>query len=175
MAWNVKADRGQFPATPLFGMVAPPPPADEEGLRELSGVCVRQMLVASAAEFDAAVRRPWLESGVVVLRDQPADLTPRELVEFSRRLGDLDVRPHDPPTAAPRGRFLNHRLQIHVAEQFLLPEHREILQISNRRHPDGRPMGFEQAGRYWHSVSRPRNRPHPTSCCCCCCCCCCSH
>ena len=107
MAWNVKADRGQFPATPLFGMVAPPPPADEEGLRELSGVCVRQMLVASAAEFDAAVRRPWLESGVVVLRDQPADLTPRELVEFSRRLGDLDVRPHDPPTAAPRGRFLN--------------------------------------------------------------------
>ena len=98
MAWNVKADRGQFPATPLFGMAAPPPPADdEEGLRELSGFCVRQMLVASAAEFDAAVRRPWLESGVVVLRDQPADLTPRELVEFSRRLGDLDVRPHASP------------------------------------------------------------------------------
>ena len=31
MAWNVKADRGQFPATPLFGMAPPPQADDEEG------------------------------------------------------------------------------------------------------------------------------------------------
>lgn len=42
-------------------------------------------------------------------------------------------------------------LDIHVAEQYLLVGQREILQITNRKRADGTAIGFEEAGRYWHS------------------------
>ena len=35
----------------------------------------------------------------------------------------------------------------------------EVLQITNRRKPDGLPMGFEEAGRYWHSDMSYLERP----------------
>jgi alpha-ketoglutarate-dependent taurine dioxygenase len=96
---------------------------------ELCTVAVDAAAVGTAAEFDEQVRRPWLESGVLLLRTraQPS-LTPAQLVGFSRYLGELD---------------------IHVAEQFLLPEQREILQVTNRTKPDGSALGFAEAGRYW--------------------------
>jgi hypothetical protein len=84
-------------------------------LPALHGVDVRT--IRTAAEFDARVRQPWLQhggsrgsgpAGVLLLRGQSAQLTPADLVAFSRFLGELD---------------------IHVAEQFLLPEQREILQV----------------------------------------------
>ena len=88
----------------------------------------------SEDEF-AAVREAWFAAGVVVFRDQ--NLSPAQHVAFSRRFGELIV---------------------HVMRQFLLPGHPEILLISNRKHPDGTPMGFEDAGRYWHSdISYDRN------------------
>lgn len=76
----------------------------------------------------AALRDAWFAAGVIVFRDQR--LTPNQHVAFSRRFG------------API---------VHVMRQFLLPGHPEILLISNRKHADGTPMGFEDAGRYWHS------------------------
>ena len=83
----------------------------------------------------AAVREAWFAAGVVVFRDQR--LSPAQHVAFSRRFGELIV---------------------HVMRQFLLPGHPEILLISNRKHADGTPMGFEDAGRYWHSdISYGRN------------------
>jgi taurine dioxygenase len=40
---------------------------------------------------------------------------------------------------------------VHVKAEYLLPDQPEVLVLSNKKHPDGRPMGFEDAGRYWHS------------------------
>jgi taurine dioxygenase len=92
---------------------------------EITGLDLAQAL--SDDDFDA-VRRAWFEAGVIVFRDQ--NLTPDSQVAFSRRFGPLI---------------------IHVMDQFLLPGHPEILLISNRKNADGTPVGFEDAGRYWHS------------------------
>ena len=88
----------------------------------------------SEDEF-AAVRDAWFDAGVIVFRDQ--HLSPAQHVAFSRRFGELIV---------------------HVMHRFLLPGHPEILLLSNKKHADGTPMGFEDAGRYWHSdISYTRN------------------
>ena len=92
---------------------------------EIAGVDLAKPL--SEDQF-TALREAWFAAGVVVFRDQ--HLSPARHVAFSRRFGELIV---------------------HVMRQFLLPGHPEILLISNRKHPDGTPMGFEDAGRYWHS------------------------
>ena len=80
------------------------------------------------AETFAAIRRAWFERAVIVFRDQ--QLPPAAQVAFSRRFGEL---------------------QIHVFTQFQLPDHPEVLLLSNQKRPDGTPVGFEDAGRYWHS------------------------
>ena len=76
----------------------------------------------------AAIHQALLEHLVLVFRDQR--LTPAEHVAFSARFGDL---------------------MVHVKAEYLLPDQPEVLVLSNKKHPDGRPMGFEDAGRYWHS------------------------
>jgi taurine dioxygenase len=73
------------------------------------------------------VHQALLNHNVVVLRDQ--DISPADHVAFSRRFG---------------------KLEHHVLNQFLLPEHPEILQVSNKR-VDGKPVGLQDAGRKWHS------------------------
>jgi taurine dioxygenase len=67
---------------------------------------------------------------VTVIRDQR--LTPDEQVSFSRRFGQLE---------------------IHVLKQFLLPQHPEILVISNVIDDAGRPIGLSDGGRVcvWHT------------------------
>ena len=100
---------------------------------EILGVDLSDLDEATFGE----VYQAWLDHGVVAVRDQRG-LTPAAQVAFSRRLGDLEV---------------------HVAAQFLLPGHPEILQISNKRQPDGTPVGFEDAGRYWHSDLSYAERP----------------
>ena len=100
---------------------------------EIVGIDLAQPL--SDGEF-AAIRDAWFQAGVVVFRDQ--HLAPARQVAFSRRFGEPIV---------------------HVMSQFLLPGHPEILLISNRKHPDGTPMGFEDAGRYWHSDISYDERP----------------
>jgi len=87
------------------------------------------------AAFDA-VHQAFLEHLVLVFRDQ--HLTPAQHVAFSRRFGDL---------------------AIHVKEEYLLPGQPEVLILSNKKHPDGRPMGFEDAGRYWHSDMSYEDEP----------------
>ncbi len=69
-----------------------------------------------------------LEHLVLVFRGQ--HLTPDEQIAFSRRFGDLSS---------------------HVYDQFLLPGHPEILQVSNKKNTDGSFAGLPQAGRRWHS------------------------
>ncbi len=74
------------------------------------------------------VRQAWFAAGVIVFRDQ--NLAPEQQVAFSRRFGPLI---------------------IHVMDQFQLPDHPEILLLSNKKREDGTAHGFEEAGRYWHS------------------------
>lgn len=74
------------------------------------------------------IKNAHLEHGVLVFRDQ--ELTPQEHIAFSRRFGPL---------------------QVHPMMQFNLEGAPEILMVSSDRHPDGRPKGIADAGRYWHT------------------------
>lgn len=76
----------------------------------------------------AEIRKAHLEHGVVVFRDQ--ELTPAQHIAFSARFGPL---------------------QVHPMMQFNLEGAPEILMVSSDRHPDGRPKGIADAGRYWHT------------------------
>ena len=76
----------------------------------------------------ARVRDLFFEKSVVVYRDQ--DLAPEAQEAFSRRFGDL---------------------MAHVLTQFQIPGHPDVLELSNRLDADGNAIGFEDAGRYWHS------------------------
>ncbi len=78
------------------------------------------------AQFEV-VHKALLDHNVAVVRDQ--DISPGDHVAFSRRFGGLEY---------------------HVLGQFLLPDHLEILQISNKR-VDGKLVGLQDAGRQWHS------------------------
>ncbi len=86
------------------------------------------LAVPLADEDIATIRQAYFENSVIVFRDQ--QLLPAQHIAFSRRFGEL---------------------AIHVVDQFLLPGHPEILVLSNRKREDGTPVGFEDAGRYWHS------------------------
>lgn len=78
-------------------------------------------------QFDE-LRQAFFDHGVMVIRDQ--HIAPGDQTDFSRRFGEL---------------------LIHVLDQFKLPDHPEILVLSNDTRPDGSAVGFEDAGRYWHS------------------------
>ncbi len=112
-----------------------------EQVRLLGRSIGAEVVGVDLAELDendfVLVHRALLDYGVIAVRDQ-TNLTPEAQIAFSRRLGDLE---------------------IHVAAHFLLPGHPEILQISNKKSADGAAVGFEEAGRYWHSdisyVERP--------------------
>ena len=84
-----------------------------------------------ALELDSttfgAIERAWNEHSVLLFRDQ--DLDAVRHVAFSRRFGDLE---------------------IHVLDQYLHPEHPEILIVSNVMDGD-RHVGIYDAGRYWHT------------------------
>jgi len=81
----------------------------------------------SDASF-ARVKQAHLEHGVLVFRDQR--LSPQQHIAFSARFGAL---------------------QVHPMGQFNLEGAPQILLVSNDRHPDGRPVGIADAGRYWHT------------------------
>ena len=69
----------------------------------------------------------WNRHSVLVFRDQ--HLAPEQLLRFSRRFGGTEV---------------------HVLDQYLHPDHPEILVVSNILE-NGRHIGIYDAGRYWHS------------------------
>ena len=74
-----------------------------------------------------ALLEAWNRHSVLVFRDQ--QLSPEPLIRFSRRFGELEV---------------------HVLDQYLHPEHPEILVVSNIVE-NGRHVGIYNAGKYWHS------------------------
>ena len=90
---------------------------------EIRGADLRNLDEPTFAAIDAAYRK----FGVVVIRDQ--ELTPNEQIAFSSRFGPLE-------------RF--------ALDRFNKKEHPEIFIVSNLLEA-GKPIGMEDAGRYWHS------------------------
>ncbi|WP_407655753.1 TauD/TfdA dioxygenase family protein [Azohydromonas lata] len=82
------------------------------------------------------LHRAHLDHHVLVFRDQHA-LTPQQQVALSARFGPL---------------------QRHVLKQFALPEHPEVLVVSNIVE-DGKPVGLGDAGHFWHSDLSYKPRP----------------
>ena len=91
---------------------------------EVHGVDLSQDL--DEATFDA-IERAWNDHSVLLFRDQIIDEARH--IAFSRRFGDLE---------------------IHVLDQYLHPQHPEILIVSNVMEGD-RHVGIYDAGRYWHT------------------------
>ncbi len=97
-------------------------------------------LSAPLADEDfAAVERAWLDHHVIAIRG--LRLEAAEMVDFSRRFGDLES---------------------HVLDQYHHPETSLILVLSNRVE-DGRAVGFADAGSFWHSDVSFRERPSRTT------------
>ena len=90
---------------------------------EITGIDVSRL----SKEQVAAVSDAFHEHQVIVFRDQ--SLTPEQHIAFSRHFGGHE---------------------IHISRKFLLPEHPEILVLSNRKE-NGEYIGVENAGDYWHS------------------------
>jgi len=82
------------------------------------------------------IHRAHLDHHVLVFRDQR--ITPAEQVAFSRRFGPL---------------------QIHVLKGFLLPDHPEVLVVSNIKDAQGQPIGLGDAGHFWHSDLSYKDKP----------------
>ncbi|MGZ5124152.1 MAG: TauD/TfdA dioxygenase family protein [Burkholderiales bacterium] len=76
----------------------------------------------------AEIRRLWNEYGIVLLRGQ--DITPQQLIAYSRRFGELDL--HE------------------TLKPFRHPEHPELFVLSTIP-VDGKPSVSENVGRHWHS------------------------
>lgn len=91
---------------------------------EIVGLDISQPI--GDADF-ARIHRAHLDHHVVVFRDQ--QVSPDAHIAFSRRFGPLE---------------------IHVLHQFHLPDHPEILIVSNILE-NGEPIGLGDAGAYWHS------------------------
>ena len=72
--------------------------------------------------------KAFFENEVVVFRDQ--NLQPSDQVSFTRRFGDLEK---------------------HVRKESLLKGMEEIFIISNMIGDDGKPVGAQDVGRFWHS------------------------
>ncbi|NYT24385.1 TauD/TfdA family dioxygenase [Alcaligenaceae bacterium] len=72
---------------------------------------------------------------VLLFRDQ--DITEQNHIDFSRHFGDLE---------------------IHVLREYLLPNHPEILVISNIEE-NGRGIGISDAGQYWHTDLSYKENP----------------
>jgi taurine dioxygenase len=73
---------------------------------------------------------------VVVFRGQT--LSSARHIEFSRRFGELE---------------------IHIVKKYLLPDHPEILRISNIRDENGELIGLADAGFTWHTDTSYLQRP----------------
>ena len=84
----------------------------------------------------AELERLFHDNIIVFFRDQR--LTSEQHIDFSRRFGELE---------------------IHIVKKYLLPDHPEILLISNVRNEAGEHIGLADAGFTWHTDTSYRKRP----------------
>lgn len=76
----------------------------------------------------AQVSKAFFDNQVVVFRNQK--LTPEQHIAFTRRFGELEQ---------------------HVRKEHRLEGYPELLIVSNVRNAEGKAIGVEDAGRFWHS------------------------
>lgn len=100
---------------------------------EISGVDLSKPL--DDATF-AQIADAFFKHEVVFFRDQK--LTPGQQVEFTRRFGILEQ---------------------HVRKESRLPGHPEILVVSNLLDDNGKAIGAQDAGRFWHSDLSYKKEP----------------
>jgi alpha-ketoglutarate-dependent taurine dioxygenase len=112
------------------------------------GLSVKKSGAALGAEIDHDLSRDMDERQfreieaafhdniVVVFRGQT--MSKARHVEFSRRFGELE---------------------IHIVKKYLLPDHPEILRISNIRDENGELIGLADAGFTWHTDTSYLQRP----------------
>src|SRR5215471_15586351 len=84
----------------------------------------------------AEIEQTYHDNIVVYFRGQ--QLSNDRHIEFSRRFGELE---------------------IHVLKKYLLPNHPEILRISNVRDENGELIGLADAGFTWHTDTSYLRRP----------------
>ncbi len=109
-------------------------------VRKADAACGAEIEFDLSSPIDAAtfaeLERHFHDNIVVVFRDQ--HLTKEQQIAFSRRFGELE---------------------IHIVKKYLLPDHPEILLISNVRNENGEHIGLADAGFTWHSDTSYRRCP----------------
>ena len=91
---------------------------------DITGVDLSESLDQSTFEKIKAALHNY---GVIVFSNQTLD--EKQQLAFSSRFGPLE---------------------IHIATQYNMPEHPEIILLSNKL-VNGQPIGIQEAGRFWHS------------------------
>lgn len=92
---------------------------------EISGVDLSRPI---DDETFAKIAKAFFDNEVVFFRNQK--ITPAQQIEFTRRFGILEQ---------------------HVRKESRLPGHPEILVVSNILNDQGKAIGAQDAGRFWHS------------------------
>jgi taurine dioxygenase len=102
--------------------------------------CGAEILFDLASDLDDAtfanIEQAFHDNVVVYFRGQT--LSSARQIEFSRRFGELE---------------------IHVVKKYLLPDHPEILLISNIKDDQGEHIGLADAGFTWHTDTSYRKTP----------------
>ena len=104
---------------------------------EITGVDLSKTITTKEFGF---IYKAFLKYHVIVIRNQT--LEPLDQIKFSKRFGKLD---------------------IHIKNEFLHPSNPEILILSNKKNKDGSNIGFEDAGRYWHTDMSYKKYPSKAS------------
>lgn len=81
-------------------------------------------------ETQHQIRRVWLDHNILLFKNQ--DLTPEQQIAFSRRIGDIEV---------------------HTLSANRMPGYPEIF-INSNIVVNGKPLGAQKSGRFWHSDSQ---------------------
>src|SRR4051812_3944190 len=109
-------------------------------VRKTSAACGAQIEFDLSRPIDhstfAELERHFHDNIVVFFRNQ--NLTEEQQIAFSRCFGELE---------------------IHIVRKYLLPDHPEILLISNIRDENGEHIGLADAGFTWHSDTSYRRTP----------------
>ena len=100
---------------------------------EISGVDLSKPL---DDETFAQIHKAFFDNEVVVFRNQK--ITPAQQIDFTRRFGTLEV---------------------HVRKESRLEGHPEILIVSNILNDEGKAIGAQDAGRFWHSDLSYKKEP----------------
>jgi len=109
-------------------------------VRKTAAACGAEIVFDLSRPIDdstfAELERHFHDNIVVFFRDQ--HVTEEQQIAFSRRFGELE---------------------IHIVKKYLLPDHPEILLISNIRDENGEHIGLADAGFTWHSDTSYRKYP----------------